>query len=203
MKMMSASIPSQWIVIGYSGDWHLKVWNSMKRYLQGKWNDTGPQLQMRLNRSSQIRLGHVWNVCNIRHYVSSAAATVEHDICARSRSALLPVIGWHGRRGFARRLSIEKTCVIFVVFPVPTSSVFYNAAFFIGDRRQTSCVLVDDVQTAQNKNHRHREDGGDHQWDADTQAPGRIAERLFLSLRTDSAIGLLWQRNNSTLILWW
>lgn len=123
------------------------------------------QLQMRLNRSSQIRFRIVRN---IRHYVSSAAATVEHDVCARSRTVLLTVIGWLGQRGFTLLLCIEKACVIFILFSGPTSSVFYNAAFFIGDSGQASCVLVNDVQIAQNKNHRHREDGGEHQWDADS-----------------------------------
>lgn len=157
---------------------------------------------MTLHRSSQIRFGHVRNICNIRHYVSSAAAPVERDVCTWRRAALLTVVGRHGRRGFARRLRVEKTCVIFIVFSGPTSGVFYNAALFIGDGGQASCVLVDYVQKAQNENHRHREDGGDHQRDADSQAPGRIAERLFLSLRTETAIGLFRQRNNSTLILW-
>lgn len=160
------------------------------------------QLQMTLDRSSQIRFGHVRNVCNIGHCVSSATATVERDVCAWRRAVLLTVVGRHGRWGFARRLRVEKTCVIFILFSAPTSGVFYNAPLLVGDGGQASCVLVDDVQTAQNENHRHREDGGDHQWDADSQAPGRIAESLFLSLRTDTVIGLFRQRNNSTLILW-
>lgn len=154
-------------------------------------HNLGLVLTVQSRKVSQIRFGYVGTVCDIGHCVSSATVTVKRDVCTGWGAALLAVVGWHGRGSFTWRLCVEKTSVVsFLFFSGSTRRLFNNTTLLIGDSGQASCVLVNDVKTAQNENHRYGEHGEDHQRDAHSQAPGWVAERLFLSLRTDKAFGL-------------
>lgn len=127
--------------------------------------------------SLQVRLGHIRHV---DHQVTNAVSAVGQAAPLGSTAAtLLAVDDVGGRGGLAGSLALDQAGV--VVLPRPRV-LLDDAALLVGDGGEAAAGLLDDVEVAQQKDHRHRHDGQNDQGGEDDDGPGGVFQFQHLSL---------------------